>query len=1155
MDFNYKKWNTILGWFSFIIAFITYLLTIEPDFSFWDCGEYIASAAKLEVTHSPGAALFQIVGAFFSILAFGDGSKYGMVINAMSALFSALTILFLFWTITHITLKALKKNVNEELDFKTKFVALAGGLIGALSFTFTDTFWFSAVEGEVYSMASLFTAMLFWMICKWENTDNIQKSTRWLLLISFVIGLSVGVHMMVLLVIPAICFVYYVKNYKFSIKGFIIANLVTLVIFGIIFKGIFPFVMSMFGNVEIFFVNDLRLPFNSGSIFTLIVLVLLFIVLIRFTIKGNHPKLNTIVLSVLFMLIGFSSWMVIPIRANANPPMNLNNPDNAIGMLDYYNREQYGDWPVGYGANYTAHLASDGILREEDGSAKKVIKGKTYEKNESRNAYIETGEKFDYVYNPKYESILPRMYNPSPDVMEQYALFTGYPEFEISKEYKDYPQAQKIVSDLQYLKETGEISISDYQEYAPLLDIKKPTFLQNMKYFFDFQNGYMFVRYFLWNFAGRQNDFEGHYEINKGNWVSGFSFIDNPRLGNQQDLPSTYKNKSTNYYYLLPLILGLIGLFFHLNSDTGRFYALLSLFLLTSVGIILYTSVKPFEPRERDYALVSSFYVFAIWIGLGASFLLNLISKNNFKKVAPIGFVLMLASPIVLASENWDDHDRSNRTAAYDQAYSYLVNLDDDSILFTYGDNDTYPLWAIQETSGFRTDVKIVNYTLLGTAWNIDQVKRKTYKADPIPGKLKHDQYRDGKNDLIRAMDVAEMKEMFEYLQENDIDTTRFEPLMKVAQKDSMTAKEAMDYILTKNPIKDEFLSMMYDVKGGDVNLLPVKKIVIPVNKENAIKYGIVQKEDADQMVDYITVDLKTGNLRKELFAMLDMFANYDWNRSIYFSSGGTYSDANVFFLKDYMQFEGFSYKLVPIKTPKKENGELGRVNPDVLYNIIKNYKWGNFKNPNVHYGETAKQNLIIYRNSVSRAAEALVDAGEKEKAREILNLANTEIPVELYPSNTSITNIVYSYLVLGDEKKAMKIANEYKKNIFEELDYYDELKPEFRNTVRQESVRLRYQYAMLVESIIDGYKESGQEEKAKKYISTAMKPIDDRYKKELNNKNRLMSITSLVKKHYSPIFSVLIDVDSTYVSSKLDSLEPAVIDTLKQEQEAIDGF
>lgn len=1136
MNFNYQKWNTCLGWVSFFISFTVYLLTIEPDFSFWDCGEYISSAAKLEVTHSPGAAFFQILGAVFSIFAFGNGRNYGKVINATSALYSAFTILFLFWSISHLILKAFKKSVYDKLDFFTKINSLTGALIGALTFTFTDTFWFSAVEGEVYAMASCFIAMLFWMICKFENAKNKQDESRWLLLISLTLGISVGVHMMVLLVIPSLCLVYYTKKYKFHWNTFFIANVITLLIFGIIFKGIFPFVMKIFGNIEIFFVNELGFPFHTGSIFSFLLLFFIFFFIIRLTIKNNFPNINLIINSFLFILIGFLCWLVIPIRASSNPPMNLNNPDNAIGMLDYYNREQYGEWPVSYGANYTAHIAKDGILKDKNGGGMTEIRGYTYEKNESKKQYIKTGEKIRYLYNRKHESWFPRMYNPDPVVMENYGVMMGYPEFELDSEYIYEPSAQAIFSDLKQKKESGKINIEDYQKYREFLNIKKPSYWQNFKFFINYQIRFMFIRYFLWNYVGKQNDLQGQYEINKGNWISGIDWFDQYilELGDQNLLSNKFKNRSTNYYYFLPLFLGIIGIIFQLNFDIRRFYALLSLFLLTSIGIIIYTNVRPFEPRERDYAFVGSFYVFSIWIGMGVSFLISFIQLKKNYIISSVILLFIVSVPILLILENWDDHDRSKRTAAYDQAYSYLNSLNKNAILFTYGDNDTYPLWSIQENSNFRTDVKVINYTLLGTAWNIDQVRRRTYQAPPIPGSMKHDHYRDGKNDFVSVMNIEDINHWLEYLEENQVNILEFESIREISKKNSMTAKEAMQYLLHTDSVKNRFIKTRYQSSGGDVNFLPVKKIIIPVNKKNSIKYGIVAKEDEKLIEDSIILEIKGFSFRKEMLAFLDLLSNYNWDRAIYFSSGGVYFDDNVFFLQDYLQFDGFNYKLVPIKTPKKFIEELGRVNPQILYQNIKTFKWGNFKNSIIHYDETATKNIILYRNSVARATKELLKRGKKNKAKELLYLSEKEIPVKLYPSNISIPALVYGHLLLEDNKKAKEISDEYKKNIFNELEYYDKLNPKLKISVRQQIYHLLFQYAKLIEYTVNAYKEINQTEKAKNYLKNSFNPIDDRFHKAIQDKNQLKNSVNLVKEHYAPLFQLLYSVDSTFIKEKI---------------------
>ncbi|MFA9289969.1 MAG: DUF2723 domain-containing protein [Solirubrobacteraceae bacterium] len=580
---TYNKKNNLLGWLLFLLAATVYLSTAERYFSFWDCGEYISSAVKLEVTHSPGASLFQLFGAFFSIFSFENGKLYSLIINAMSGIFSAFTILFLFWTITSLVKNYLlsQKTTNKTITKTEEILVFGSGLIGALTFTFSDSFWFSAVEGEVYSMASLFTAILLWLICKWENRAEDAYSYKWILLISFVIGLSIGVHLMVLLAVPAVCFIYYSKKYELTLKSFLIANGITLGVLIFVFKIIFPLIMTFFGKTEIFFVNEIGLPFNGGTLIAGILIFTFFFFSLRFTHQKKYGFLNLVVLSLMFMLIGFSSWLMIPIRANANPPMNLNNPDNAIGLLDYYNREQYGEWPTIYGANYTAYTDPDGI----EGVDKK---GFIYEKSEEKGKYIPVSQRLDYKFSKNHIGFFPRMFSPDPSNIKNYKAIAGATESYVKTD-----------------PDTGE----ETKIY------KKPTFFQNFYFFINYQINYMYTRYFLWNFAGKQNDLEGNLEITKGNWESGISFLD--EVKDKTFYPDKYTNKGTNHYYFLPLMLGLFGFFFHLNRDFKKFYAILSLFLLTGVGIILYTSVKPFEPRERDYSVVSSFYAFSIWVGIG----------------------------------------------------------------------------------------------------------------------------------------------------------------------------------------------------------------------------------------------------------------------------------------------------------------------------------------------------------------------------------------------------------------------------------------------------------------------------------------------------------------------------------------------------------
>lgn len=1155
-NWSFKQWNTILGWGVFVIAFFTYLSTIEPNFSFWDCGEYISSAVKLEVTHAPGAALFQLVGAVAAVFAFGNGENYSVVINAMSALFSAFTILFLFWTITHLVRRLLHKDFSEVTKHQEISILFAG-VIGALCFTFSDTFWFSAVEGEVYSMASMFIALLLWLITKWENEFHAPDNERWIILIFFVTGLSVGVHMMCMLVIPAICFIYYTRNYEFSWKSFLWANVITLVILAIVFKGIFPLIMTLFGRLEIFAVNGLGLPFHSGTIVAFIILIALCYYALKYARKSTKNIYQTAVLSVVYMMIGFSCWMVIPIRANANPPMNLNNPDNAIGMLDYYNREQYGDWPTSYGQNYTAYLDANGIQKNEDGSFKTKKTGDVYEKDENAGTYRKVGERFNYVFNKDHVSILPRMFNEDKGVMENYISMYGAPDFTFNyanADVADNPEAIKIFDDLRKKYEEGTIKAADYLQVKGynLINVQRPSLAQNLDYFFTFQNGYYFVRYLMWNFVGRQNDLEGNMENNRGNWISGISFIDNALYGDQSKMPAKFKNESTVAFFFLPLLLGLIGFFFQLNRDFGRFYAILSLFIITSVGIVFYTGVKPFEVRERDYAMVGSFYAFAIWIGLGAGALLwYLQEKVKSNSLNIVAGVILLGIPLMMGFQNYNTHDRSGRYAAYDYAYSTLKSLPKDDILFVYGDNDTYPIWGMQETSGLRDDVKVVNFTLLSTPWNIDQVKRRTYNSQPVPSVFKHEDYRDGTNDQIFLMSTKDWENIFANLKDQGAPDTSFAEFRKYLTQDSMTMKEAVNFIKMKSDNKDEILKMIFgEAKYEKFNFLPVSKFVLPVNKENALKAGTIEAKDLANTVDQITIDYKSTSMFKNNLLLLDILANFDWKRPINFSSGGVYDPENLFYLSDYLQFDGFSYRLVPIETKEREDGEMGRVDANSLYNIVKNYKWGNFKDLKVHFDETCTQNIVSYRSSASRAAEALSLSGQKQKAVEILDLASREIPVQKYNDPRSLSSMVYGYIVAGQEQKGLKLAEELKKGIFTEYEYYLSLTPKEQRFAGRQMRAKPMEYSLVVGAVSDAYSKIGQKDKGYDYLVKSVEPIDKKFnafikdlktmgkEKAYNEAENVQQITPF----YTYLFDIMNPYDSTYAKEKENQITTAII-------------
>ena len=1155
-DWSFKKWNTILGWVVFVIAFITYLSTMEHYLSFWDTGEYISSAVKLEVTHAPGAALFQLVGAVAAIFAFGNGENYAIVINAMSALFSALTILLLFWTITHLVRRLLNKDF-EQITKHQEIAILFAGVIGSLAFTFSDTFWFSAVEGEVYSMASLFIALLVWLITKWENEYHDADNERWIILIFFVVGLSVGVHMMCMLAIPAVCFIYYARNYQFTWKNFIWANVITLIILAIVFKGIFPLIMTMFGKLEIFAVNGVGLPFHSGTLIAFALLIGICYFVLKQSRKATKNIYRTAALSAVFMMIGFACWLVIPIRANANPPMNLNNPDNAIGMLDYYNREQYGDWPTIYGQNYTAYLDANGMQKNEDGSLKTDKTGDVYEKDEKSGTYRKVGERFNYVFSKDQVSFMPRMFNEDKDVMANYMSMYGNPDFTFNynnEDAADSPEAKQYFDDLRKKYDEGSIEVSDYLEAKKydLINVQRPSLSQNLDYFFTFQNGYYFVRYLMWNYVGRQNDLEGHMENTNGNWISGIPFIDNALWGNQDNMPAKFKNESTVAFFFLPFLLGLIGFFYQANKDFGRFYAILSLFIITSVGIIFYTGVKPFEVRERDYAMVGSFYAFAIWIGLGAAAILWFIQEKV--KSSAVNFaagIALLGIPLMMGFQNYNPHDRSSRSAAYDYSYSVLKSLPKNDILFVYGDNDTYPVWGFQETSGVRNDVKVVNFTLLSTPWNIDQVRRRTYNSMPVPSSLTHEEYRDGTNDQIYLMGKDDWENMFANLKDQGAPDTALAGFRKYLTQDSMTVQEAVNFLKSKSEDKDQILKLLFgEEKYERFNLLPVSKFIIPVNKANAVKSGTIKPQDAALAVDHLVVNYKSQSMFKSNMMMLDILANFDWKRPINFSTGGIYDDESIFYLNDYLQYDGFSYRLVPILTPEKESGEMGRVDGDDLYNIVKNFKWGNFKDVNVHFDETCTQNIIGYRSSASRAADALAAKGEKAKALEILDLASREIPVSKYNDPRSLSSMVYGYIVAGQEQKGLKLAEELKKGIFTEYDYYSSLSPQEQKFVGKQMRTKPFEYSLIVEAVTSAYEKLGNKDKSYAYLVKSIEPVDKRFNTFIKNleqmgKEKAYKESENVQKiapFYQYIFEVMKPYDSTYSKEKMNQITTQIM-------------
>ncbi|CAM1370021.1 conserved membrane hypothetical protein [Tenacibaculum sediminilitoris] len=991
-EFNYKKWNIILGWVSFAVALITYTLTLEPTVSSWDCGEYIATAVNLEVGHPPGAPLFQMLGAFFAMFT-SDPSQLAKMVNFMSGLASAFTILFMFWTITNLAMKMAMK--NGKLGKNEAIAVLGSGLVGALAYTFSDSFWFSAVEGEVYAMSSFLMAVLFWLGLRWESELNTPRGNKWLVLISFVVGLSFGVHILSLLVIPSIVLLYFFKTYKnITLKTTAIATLVAILVLAFVFKFLFPFTLKFFSAAELFFINQVGLPYNSGTIIAGFILIGLFFYGLKYTRKKNLVTVNTLILSVLFIMIGFSSWLMLPIRANADTIINENNPSSARELLAYYNREQYGDANVFYDNYYS--FAYD---REQDADTPYKDDKPKYEKIDGKYVIVNKYKKVLPNYSSKHKGFIPRMVNPASE-----------------QEYKNIAG-------------------------IPARSKRRPTFLENIKFMVDFQFGYMYGRYFMWNFVGRQNDIQGHLDIENGNWLSGIDFIDEARLGSQQKLPDDVKNnKGRNTYFFLPFILGLIGLLYQLNRDKKNFYVLTLFFLFTGLAIIFYTNPKPFEPRERDYAVVGSFYVFAIWIGFGVLALYDYFKKYASKKVVAIAVsvVSLLAVPTLMGFQNWDDHDRADRYLAQLNAQTYLESCDPNAIIFTIGDNDTFPLWYMQQVEGVRRDIKIVNTSLFQTDWYIDQMKKKTYDAEPIPSQLTHDQYKYGTLDMAYYYPIPKLKDSI------------------------LSIKDFMRWIASDNDA-----TYLDAGDGAKEKFYPTNRIRIPVNKENALKFGLVAQKDADKMVDYIDITVDDRGLSKSRLLMLDILNNFDWKRPIYFT-GGANADEEYIWLKDYLQLDGMAYKLVPIKTPNEGRTifDMGRIDPEKMYANVKKWDWRTINNGEIYLDEQSKRNAISLRNNLIRLSEEFLQKGDSVKAKDVLDLSLHKMPIKEFDHYNFSLGYPELYYSIGDINKARETAETLAYIFQQKLTYYSTFKSEDIGLIIDNLETTLYMYQNLVQQI-----------------------------------------------------------------------------------------
>lgn len=1022
IDFNFKKWNTIFGWLAFLIALVAYSLTVEPTVSFWDAGEYILTSSKLQVGHPPGAPLFQMFGAFFSTFA-TDPTQVGLMLNMVSAVSAAFTILFMFWSISLLLQKIVKAD-NETISKSQSLAIIGSAFVGSIAFAFTDSFWFNAVETEVYAMATLIMSIMFYLGLRWEQDMNKPRGNKWLVLISFVVGLSFGVHFMGLLTIPAIGLIYFFKHYKtITIKNFLIANVVVVAILLFIFKLLAPNILRFFSVLEIFFVNSIGLPFNSGSIIALLLLIGGVYYGLNYTRKKNYPIINTAILCITFVVLGFSSWLMLPIRANADVVINENDPSSARELLAYYNLEQYPKTYLFYGPQFT-----DQYSGLDENNPYRDDKPK-YEKDYEKGEYVIVNDYKNATqnYNSKHASVLPRMW--SGEHAENYMRYTGYLDFKLKNDYRMQNELRKIVGDFRQRVKDGYVDFEDYHKflrtYAAYIDVEKPSFGHNLAFMIEYQLGYMYWRYFMWNFTGRQDDIQGKYDLH-GNWISGIKAIDELHLGMSQDnLPSdVLNNKGRNTYYFLPLLLGLIGLFFLFNKDKKLFWVMLVFFLFTGIAIQVYTNIRPFEPRERDYSVVGSFYVFALWIGFGVYAIYNAFAKKSKSALlAPvISIACLILVPGILAANNWDDHDRSGRETAHAMAIKYLESCEPNAILFTIGDNDTFPLWYAQEIEGIRTDVRVVNTSLFQTDWYMDQMKRKAYESDPIPSSLTHDKYSVGTRDYI---------------------------IKEIITKDTLYLKDFMNFITSDNP-KTKYGYFLqqegYDTSRArnqelNANYMPTEHVRVPVDKASVLKHGIVKEKDADKIVPYIDIKISGNALYKNRLFMLDIINNNNWERPIYFT-GGAFGDDDYIWMKDYLQLDGMCYKLVPIRTPidRANPFDMGRVDSEKMYDLVKNWDWGNSGSENIYHDVESRRNGITYRGNLARLIEALINEDKLDKAEEIADVAMDKMPVDIFGYYTLLEPYISAYYAVNSIDKARKLYLDVSTKYQENLTYYSGL-------------------------------------------------------------------------------------------------------------------
>ena len=1057
---QYKTVNNLIGWLTFIIAATVYCMTIEPTASFWDCPEFITTGYKLEVGHPPGAPFFMLTANLFSQFA-SDATTVAKMVNYMSALMSGACILFLFWSITHLVRKLIIKDENNITTGQLVTI-MGSGLVGALVYTFSDTFWFSAVEGEVYAYSSLFTAVVFWLILKWEDVADEPHSDRWIILIAYLTGLSIGVHLLNLLCLPAIVLVYYYKKVpNANAKGSLLALFASMVLVGIVLYGIVPGVVKVGGWFELLFVNSMGLPFNTGVIVYIIILAasiiwgvyesytetsrarmnisfMLTIALLGIPFYGHGVSsviigiivlaalglylfaknlnkkyqisarsMNTALLCTMMIMVGYSSYALIVIRSTANTPMDQNSPEDIFTLGEYLGREQYGTRPLFYGQAYSSKVAlevKDGycIPVEANSTTKYIRKEKT--SPDEKDSYVEVPGRVEYQY--AQNMLFPRMYSSA-----------HIPQYKGWVDIKGYDVP--------------------YDECGNAIMVNIPTQWENIKFFFRYQLNFMYWRYFMWNFAGRQNDIQGSGEIEHGNWITGIPFIDNWLVGDQSLLPQELKdNKGHNVFYCLPLLLGLIGLFWQAyrgQKGVQQFWVVFFLFFMTGIAIVLYLNQTPSQPRERDYAYAGSFYAFAIWVGMGVAGIIKLLrdyAKMQELPAAILVSALCLLVPIQMAGQTWDDHDRSGRYVARDFGQNYLISLQESGnpIIFTNGDNDTFPLWYNQETEGFRTDARTCNLSYLQTDWYIDQMKRPAYDSPSLPITWDRVEYVEGTNEYIQIR--PEIKKTIDAL---------------YAQADSSGNPEALQNI------HNEFGEDPYELKNilkywirsdkEGLHVIPTDSIVIKIDKEAIRRSGMkIPEALGDSIPDHMNILLRddNGNPKRALYKselmMLEMLANANWERPMYMAI--TVGRENQLGMDKHFVQEGLASRFTPFETKK-----LGAtIDSEKMYdNLMNKFKFGGIDKPGIYIDENVMRMCYTHRRVFAQLIEQLMKEGQKDKALAVLDYAEKMIPAYNVPYDwqNGAVQMAEAYYQLGQTEKADKIMDALANKAIEYMTWY----------------------------------------------------------------------------------------------------------------------